>query len=189
MSVTLKKDMYEFTICNLYAPNEDNPNFFVKMLSMFENSSENKILIGDFNLVLDETVDSLNTTNNNRKSLLVLQEIISEALFVDVWRIRNGDTKGYSYLRRKPVLRARRLDFALVNVGMEAAVSECFYTPEVLTDHSAFYLVLRKSSQERGRGYWKFNTSHLRQIDFIEQMNQVVSKRSVYHLLKKSLVK
>ena len=51
------------------------------MLSMLENSSENKILIGDFNLVLDETVDSLNTTNNNRKSLLVLQEIISEALF------------------------------------------------------------------------------------------------------------
>ena len=44
----------DMTLCNVYAPNDDNPSFYVELFQMIEKAgSKNIILGGDFNLVLD----------------------------------------------------------------------------------------------------------------------------------------
>ena len=44
-------------IGNIYAPNQDDPHFFVNVFKMFENFLENKIIVGDYNLVMDTKMD------------------------------------------------------------------------------------------------------------------------------------
>ena len=59
------EDMADVTkkivLCNIYAPNTDKPNFFAKCAEMLEQLSENVILIGDFNLVMDPAKDRKNS--------------------------------------------------------------------------------------------------------------------------------
>ena len=48
------------------------------------------------------------------------------------------------------------------------------YIPGIHTDHTAFYLGISQIVNERGRGYWKLNTNHLRDPNFIEEMNKTI---------------
>ena len=58
-----------FAIVNVYAPNEDKPEFFLDLFSeMSKMQAADKIIVGDFNLVLDEKKDSCCRKKNNDKS-------------------------------------------------------------------------------------------------------------------------
>ena len=47
------------TLANLYAPNEDDPNFFTSVFSQLLDFKGEKIIVGgDFNLVLDVDKDN-----------------------------------------------------------------------------------------------------------------------------------
>ena len=55
------------SIATIYAPNEDNTPFFVELGHQLKERESNKIIVGDFNLVLNVELDRLNTyCNNNR---------------------------------------------------------------------------------------------------------------------------
>ena len=50
-----------FILINMYAPNEDDPNFFVNMFNIIENlDTQNLILVGDWNSVIDYEIDTFN---------------------------------------------------------------------------------------------------------------------------------
>ena len=44
------------------------------------------------------------------------------------------------------------------------------------TDHSAITLKLKLHENERGRGYWKFNNSLLKDKKFVEETKQVIDE-------------
>ena len=45
------------TLCNVYGPNEENADFFIDLIHNIESlPNDNRIVGGDFNLVLDLTV-------------------------------------------------------------------------------------------------------------------------------------
>ena len=50
----------QLTLCNIYAPNTENPSFFHKVNSILGNTQEQVILAGDFNQVLDDALDKSN---------------------------------------------------------------------------------------------------------------------------------
>ena len=55
-----------FTLINIYAPNDDAPEFFLKMIEdQKTHDNTNIVLGGDFNLVLDITMDSTNINRQN----------------------------------------------------------------------------------------------------------------------------
>ena len=99
---------------------------------------------------------------------------MQEMLLVDIWRIHNPTTQRYSWFRG--VNKASRLDFALVDQGVANKTANCTYTTGILSDHSAFYIVVDLIGESRGSGYWKLNTSHLLLQDFVEQMNKIIDK-------------
>ena len=75
------------TICNIYAPNKDDPNFFQNVseeLSRFE--CQEIILGGDFNLVMDVAKDKKGgKSTTHRNSLKVIQTIRDNLDLTDIY--------------------------------------------------------------------------------------------------------
>ena len=164
------------TICNIYAPNQDRPAFFVNVMKLVAQMSANLILIGDYNLVLDTDIDRKGSTHNNKKAVIVLKEIIEDFSLVDIWRIRNPEKEMFSWMRAKPKYTASRLDFGLVSQGITQNIDNPMYLPGIKSDHLAFFLVYNASNAERGKGYWKLNSSHLSDINFVNGINKTIEQ-------------
>ena len=141
------------TICNIYAPNSDTPDFFNKLCNNLETGSEHKILVGDFNLVMDVSLDRIGSSHNKEKSLTVIKNICDEYLLTDIWRAKNQESHKYSWYRSRPRLTASRIDFGLVSLGMVDNCENTGYVTGLKSDHLAFYLYLQLNQNERGRGY------------------------------------
>ena len=156
-SCKLEYDRMEFALVNIYAPNKDSPAFFLNMIEQMVSLPEKRIIIGDFNLALDEVKDRKNCTINNDKAKSVVETIMAEYLLTDIWRARNQESERFSYFARKgKKVIASRIDFALVSQGLDSQVESIFYIPGIMTDHSALFVSLNPHMLDQGRGYWKF---------------------------------
>ena len=91
--IDLEVDELTLTICNIYAPNKDDPNFFQNVseeLSRF-------ILVGDFNLVMDVAKDKKGgKSSTHRNSLKVIQNIRDNLDLTDIWRDLNPEQRRYT---------------------------------------------------------------------------------------------
>ena len=167
------------TLVALYAPNQDSPEFFKKVNTLIKERSENKIVIGDFNLVLDIEQDRLNTYNNNSRAREIVESMMDEFCLKDIWRIQNPDKKEYSWRKSVTEQKASRIDFALVSGGLDQKIKKLKtvqYLPGIQTDHRAMYLIADLAPSERGAGYWKFNNSLLQDINFCDKMRKEITK-------------
>ena len=84
-----------FTLGNIYAPNEDNPTFFLDFFDHLADFKCDDIIIGgDYNLVLDLEKDKMGgLTKTHQNSVKVVQEFSEKLDLVDVWRILHPDTR------------------------------------------------------------------------------------------------
>ena len=78
-----------FTLYNIYALNKDRPNFFLEALRAISELSSELIIVGDFNLVMDPTVDRRGSLYNPQFSSATLQNICEEYGLCDIWHVRN----------------------------------------------------------------------------------------------------
>ena len=103
----------EFTLVNLYGPNNDNSQFYenlIKKNSEFEN--ENVIICGDWNFVINPEIDSFNYLHiNNPKARQIDLNLLEEENFKDVRRIMNEDSRKYTWRRLNPIKKQARLDY------------------------------------------------------------------------------
>ena len=159
----------DFMLCSTYAPNKDNPQFFVDLVEKTFDISENRIFIGDFNVTM-EAIDRRGLGSNNEKACEVLHEIMTEMNLTEIWRDRNPGVQTFSYQRRKPTIAASRIDYALISRGFDNQIASCFYIPSIRTDHRSFFMSIHFSDHQRGRGYWKFNDSMLRNETFVQEL-------------------
>ena len=160
------------TICAIYGPNNDTATFYDALEQRLADYCEQKIILGDFNLVMDPSIDRYgdNNQNNNWKAKRQLDLMIETYILSDVWRTRNENCLRFSWSRKNPRFIASRLDFALISTGLDAMVENCCYLQSILTDHSAFYLSINITKSKRGAGYWKLNTSLLEQEHLINNI-------------------
>ena len=96
-----------------------------------------------------------------------------EMLLEDVWRDRNPDQFRFSWHERdsKGMLLASRIDYVLMSAGLCQMVEQTMYLPGILTDHSTFYIGIKLNKTCRGPGFWKFNTTYLKDSIFLEKTN------------------
>ena len=102
--VNLKLKHFSVKIINVYAPNTDNPDFFTKISNEIQNNTEDYIIwCGDFNIILDQTLDSNNyLAINNPRARNTLLQIIDENDLIDTFRNIYPNTKRYTW--RKKIL-------------------------------------------------------------------------------------
>ena len=164
------------TLVNLYGPNQDNPNFYTNIkqkVSEFEN--DQAIMCGDWNFVLDPDLDYNNYLHiNNPKARKVILDYIEEENLLDVWRVSNEDSRKYTWRRLNPVIKQARLDFYLISENMFQFVTDTKIIPGYRTDHSGITLKLKLIDSERGRGYWKFNYTLLKDKDYVSLIKNTI---------------
>lgn len=168
-------------LCNVYAPNVDTPNFFVEIatkLEKFENS--NIIWGGDFNFVIDNSLDRKFSFHNNDRARDVFLAYAEDKELCDVWRVLNPDKKQYSCLRPNSNLdewqKFSRLDMFFVSAGLMNGVSRSVMETGFQSDHSFVIFDLKVSSEVRGPGYWKFNSSNLYDKNFVTAGNAILEE-------------
>ena len=170
--VTLNHDNNEFAICNIYAPNKDTPSFFTKVIDVCLEGTDSFIIIGDYNLALNNDIDRRGARHSNDKSAELLNQAIEKLTLSDVWRERNPNIFHCTYSKRRPAYAASQIDFALTSSSLTQNVASTFYVLSIMTDHTAVFLAINFKQNQRGPGYWKFNNSHLNFIEFVQMMNE-----------------
>ena len=106
--------------------------------------AENTMFIwgGDFNMVFDTTLDADGGFPKLKiNSLSKLLSMMSENDLCDIFRVRNPDTRRFSW-RRKTPFKQRRLDFFLVSDSMQENIESTDIIPSVGSDHSAIKIKL-----------------------------------------------
>ena len=167
------------SVVALYAPNEDCPEFFRELALLLRERHEHKIIVGDFNLALDPELDRKNTYCNNNKARDIVLDLMDEFCLKDIWRVRNGDRKEYSWTKKLKTgedRKASRIDFALMSAGLDHYLENIMYLSSIMTDHRGIYLVLDLVPNDRGPGYWKFNNMLLQNAEFINFMNEELER-------------
>ena len=133
-----------FTLANIYAPNNDNPDFFkecFKFVEHFENSS--KIIGGDFNLVLDLKLDKKGGAPvTHFKCRETLELYMEKAELLDIWRHQHPDEKKFTWHRMNPSPIFCRLDMMLVSSEMSGSVENSEIFPGFKSDHSIVMIEL-----------------------------------------------
>ena len=164
-----------YTLSCVYAPNKDESTFFNALNQNLSEYTESKIVVGDFNTVLDVRKDRYNSQYNNFKAQAALNELMNDHLLMELWRVRNPDLQRFSW-RRSDGEQASRIDFMLFSTGLDQKCDNIMYLQGILTDHSAIFCAITDLKHERGRGYWKFNTSLLQDTDVCKRIENEIDK-------------
>ena len=114
--VNLKISHIELKLINIYAPNVDNPNFFLKLKNVIQTNTQDYVLVcGDLNLTLNPVKDSFNYVNiNNPQSRNMLINLMDEQNLIDAFCYFHPDKKRYSW-RQKNSIKQARLDYILIS--------------------------------------------------------------------------
>ena len=157
---------HSLLLINLYNANQESNQVKVvsdllELLGMIDIDPDSKITFGgDMNVIFDILLESdggnpfLKTNTLSR-----LEFLLQSYELCDIWRIRNKNTKRYTYRQRTSFIQ-RRLDYIFVSSDLQDCVKTIDVIPSVNTDHSAVYLQIRvQNENRRGKSYWKFNNS------------------------------
>ena len=156
-----------YVLTNLYAPNKDKEiiNFLKNLLIILRNenldSEENIIMGGDFNCPLNPLVDKRGG-------------ILTELDLLDIWRIKNPETKSFTWSQKSPRIFCR-LDYWLISNIFYDLVRSADIIPAVRTDHDAIFLEIGKLQNKiKGPGHWKMNCSLLTDEEYIDSITEMI---------------
>ena len=134
------------------------------------------IMGGDFNLVMDVQKDKNGgNATTHRNSLKEVQSIANSLDLIDVWRTLNPDGKRFTWRRTKPEVHCR-LDYFMISSSLTTAITNGDILPGYKTDHSLITIHLASSSNPRGPGFWKLNTSFLLDSEYIELIKKTIDE-------------
>lgn len=165
------------TFVCLYGFNTDEPSFFndiYKKMASFSNTSF--LLCGDWNVVQDTNIDTYNIIHNrNPNSRKKIEEIVESLELLDPWRTCYPNDRKYTWRQCSPIKQSR-LDFFLVTEDLFSLMKNTNIIPGYKTDHSAITFTFSASLAKRGKGYWKFNSQLLRDLDYIKKVKTCINE-------------
>ena len=126
-----------YTIVNFYAPNEDDPGFFIQLFGNLSNFNlERLILAEDLNLVLNMENDKRFINYNNERAAQVLNELMNHFFLADPWGVKNPELFKFTWKRAAPSLSFAQLDFFFIPQGLMIDVAKVEIMPSFRSDHS-----------------------------------------------------
>lgn len=162
-------------LIDIYGPNRDTPEFYLNILKDIEKYDYPVILAGDFNLILNPGKDSCDYIQiNNPKAREQVLNLMIECNLVDVWREMNIEKNQYTW-RRKNTNKKSRLDFFLISESLFVDVQETKIQTGYKTDHSLVLLKFDFDKFKKGKSYWKFNNSLLKDQIYVREIKKIIS--------------
>ena len=177
----LQKVIFEdYAMFHLHAPSktvQQNKIIFFQQLANHISSLSNfsPIIVGDFNCVTDPR-DVENNSFANR-NVPFLTDFLDNNHFSDAFRVLHPATTRFSWHRRG--FAAGRLDRIYLPPTLESSPRVARYIPTT-SDHHAFLLKLDKTGlslpdpdRPSASFYWKFNSSLLKESDFMPAFTEM----------------
>ena len=171
-------DEHRITLATIYGPNKDDPGFFDILRGKILEIGNNDIIInGDWNLLLNPQIDGINYKNiNNPNARNTVLRMMTELNLYDVWREENLEKKVYTWKRKisNGVYQMGRLDFFLVSESLLDFSREENVVAGFRSDHSATSLSLIFKKVQKGKTFWKFNSSLLKNIHYVNEIKDSI---------------
>jgi len=172
----------EIIIANCYFPTKDKQkeqlsvlNELLQNLMKYENIT--KIIGGDFNLVLDPKLDKQGGTNaaleskNFRNELKAMLESFD---LIDILRSQKNEQSLFTW-HSKYLKVYSRLDYFFISNNLSNRVIKCSKHTGIMTDHDLVKINISTSLPSRGRGFWKFNSSLLKDNNYIQLVKETIN--------------
>jgi hypothetical protein len=175
---------HELVIINYYGPTTDKQteqiNYLEKLYPYISELSHKLVMGGDFNTCLVPGLDRYkNKQDKPTKFAESLKNMIDEHDLVDIWRLKNPDTKRYTWRKSGyKGIQQSRLDLWIIANSFIYKTEECKIEASILSDHNIIALKLEElnSKENRGRGIWKLNTSLLKEKEYVDKINLVIDE-------------
>ena len=136
--------------------------------------SENIITGGDWNLVLDYTLDYYNYKHhNNIKAQEQVDNLMINLDILDIWRGLYPEMRRYTWRRNTP-LQQSRLDLFFIFDPLSTFVTNADIKAGYRTHNSMITLTLTLGKESKNKLLWKFNNSLLKDKIFAEEINDVM---------------
>ena len=127
-------------------------------------------------MVLDIKLDKhggLDATKS--RSLDKLNELINILELEDIWRLKHGNIKRFTWRQKNPRVQCR-LDYFLISTNVTDLVVESTILPSILSDHSPIAVTLKYIPEPtRGPGHWKLNVSLLKEEGYKTQIRHNIA--------------
>lgn len=151
----------KINICNLYAPNKDDSNFFHMVNKNIGELDEAQILVGgDFNQIQDAYLDRTTYHAAVPRDRLAIQLMMKDHGLMDIWRVVNPREKEYTFFSHVHKSHSR-IDYFLISRQMADIVADCKIGAIALSDHAPVELVMELKSSKPSGGRWRLNVSVL----------------------------
>ena len=163
-----------FRVATVYAHNR-NPerNEFFDLVSSKMNVSVPTILCGDFNCVLDRSVDRRGSAHDDysRESVRALTSLFDAAAVTDIWRYLHPVSSSFTWSRWDGTA-TLRMDLMGCPYAWLTNVSSSEIIPCPFSDHCAISMGFSiVETAPLGQGVWKLNTSILDDDEYTELIN------------------
>lgn len=160
----------EITLCNIYAPNKEDPSFFHGLNSILGNAQGQIILAGDFNQVLDGILDKSKYAGISvPKDRAAIHMMMEDNNLIDVWRLVNPSDQEYTFYSHCHKSYSR-IDFFLISQSLVNAIIDSTINAISLSDHAPVELSVNIHSDRLRRGRWRMNTSLLQDEVFSKEL-------------------
>ena len=118
----------------LYGPNNDTPEFYNDLVfkKIVDWNPDFSIFAGDFNVVLDPSIDTKNYQHvNNPNAMQALKDQMQQYNLIDIWRELYPDNRTYTWQKYNENKQSR-LDFFSNILLINTFCPECWYFSELL---------------------------------------------------------
>ncbi|KAK6195898.1 hypothetical protein SNE40_001230 [Patella caerulea] len=151
--------------------------FFENLFNKIEEfQNDNIIMCGDFNMVINQNLDTKDYLHdNNPKAKKKLIEKIELYDLKDVYREYYPNLKKYTWRKKNPPKQAR-LDFFLVSNSLMPKITTTRIETKYRSDHSPVLLEIKLSDLQKGQGLWKLNTSLLKDKQYIDLIKNLIKE-------------
>jgi exonuclease III len=170
-----------FKIAGYYGPNNDDPTILLTLLKDLDSmEGTHTVLMGDFNLVLDVSIDKkggLPTTH--KKSQKLLLDWMEENNLYDIWRIQHQHNKTYTWKSNTKPRIFCRLDMLITSANVLNQCTNSTIGPGIRSDHSYVKMEIALDDTPRGRGFWKLDCTLLENQKFIEEIKEVIEETEI----------
>ena len=149
------KDSKIFCLAGIYAPSTgDRPGFFERLFfEMAAIDCDHKLAVGDYNVALNPTLDTLNYSEirrpNAREKIL---DKMGEGGFIDIFRQNFPDKKTFSWESTGNDRKAR-LDYFLIDGSLGRYVNEINYANLFASDHKMVYIEIHFAKFKQGKAH------------------------------------
>ena len=160
-----RRDNLNFQVVCLYGPNKkDEGAVFFESLYQAIDPDLPVFLCGDFNTVVNPRLDRFGCNPESYWAYnwsSTLSDLMAAFELCDAWRTKHPGDAEFTW-RRPNGAQGSRIDMIWLPERYFGFVSSVGIFPFFRSDHSYVYLEIDlPSAVERGKGLWKFNTSHL----------------------------